>query len=304
MAACPPCCSTPPTSPTSNATAPSSARTRGANSAQLEQGVFDRARAVQDANLALDSQRRQLMALFAQAPGFMAVLRGPEYVFEIANAAYEELIANENIVGRRIADVLPEIVDQGYMELLDQVRLTGRRFVGRGMRVQLARAGELAPRYVDFIYQPIVDETGEVAAIFVQGADVTDREMLVAALRESERALRDADLRKDRFLATLAHELRNPLAPIGTAAALLQVASDTAGARARSQRDHRSAGAASHAPGQRSAGRLARHQRSRGRWTCSGWTSPIRCTRRRSRWPRWSPARRRRCRCSCRTPRC
>ena len=202
------------------------ARTRGANTAQLEQGVFDRARAVQDANLALDSQRRQLMALFAQAPGFMAVLRGPEYVFEIANAAYEELIANENIVGRRIADVLPEIVDQGYMELLDQVRLTGRRFVGRGMRVQLARAGELAPRYVDFIYQPIVDETGEVAAIFVQGADVTDREMLVAALRESERALRDADLRKDRFLATLAHELRNPLAPIGTAAALLQVASE------------------------------------------------------------------------------
>jgi PAS domain S-box-containing protein len=51
--------------------------------------------------------------------------------------------------------------------------------------------------------------------------DVTDRRLAEARLRDSEEALRKADQRKDEFLATLAHELRNPLAPIRSAAELL-----------------------------------------------------------------------------------
>ena len=51
--------------------------------------------------------------------------------------------------------------------------------------------------------------------------DVTDRRQTEARLRESEETLRKADHRKDEFLATLSHELRNPLAPIRTAAEML-----------------------------------------------------------------------------------
>ena len=51
--------------------------------------------------------------------------------------------------------------------------------------------------------------------------DVTDRRLAEARLRDSEEALRKADQRKDEFLATLSHELRNPLAPIRTAAEML-----------------------------------------------------------------------------------
>ena len=51
--------------------------------------------------------------------------------------------------------------------------------------------------------------------------DVTGRRRVEARLRQSEEALRKADQRKDEFLATLAHELRNPLAPIRTAAEML-----------------------------------------------------------------------------------
>ncbi|WP_197427195.1 PAS domain-containing sensor histidine kinase [Noviluteimonas gilva] len=326
---------------------------QGATPEQLWQGVVSRARAVQDANSALEAQRSHLMSLFAQAPGFMAVISGPDYVFEIANPAYEELVGRRDLIGRKLAEALPEIMEQNYLQLLDQVRETKRRFVGRGMEVKLASSGgELHPRFVDFVFQPIVGDDGQAAAIFVQGHDVTDREAALDALRESEQrfrtiaemipqmvwstlpdgyhdyynrqwyaytgvpegstdgegwngmfhpedqprawerwrhslltgepyeieyrlrhrsgeyrwtlgralpirdatgtivrwmgtcteiheqklvqealerseySLRDADQRKDRFLATLAHELRNPLAPISTAASLLRLSPD------------------------------------------------------------------------------
>src|SRR5439155_25368987 len=49
-----------------------------------------------------------------------------------------------------------------------------------------------------------------------------EREAADRALRESEARLKQADRRKDEFLATLAHELRNPLAPIRNAVELLR----------------------------------------------------------------------------------
>jgi signal transduction histidine kinase/ActR/RegA family two-component response regulator len=53
--------------------------------------------------------------------------------------------------------------------------------------------------------------------------EITERRRAEARLRESEEALRDADRRKDEFLATLAHELRNPLAPIRNAVEILRL---------------------------------------------------------------------------------
>jgi PAS domain S-box-containing protein len=68
---------------------------------------------------------------------------------------------------------------------------------------------------------PIKDEDGNITEWFGAASDVTERKATEQALRESEEALRDADRRKDEFLAMLAHELRNPLAPIGNASELL-----------------------------------------------------------------------------------
>lgn len=56
--------------------------------------------------------------------------------------------------------------------------------------------------------------------------DITERVRMEQALRASEARLREEDARKDRFLATLAHELRNPLAPLRNALSLLRLAKD------------------------------------------------------------------------------
>ena len=55
----------------------------------------------------------RFVALFDQAPTFMALLRGPEHRFELANAAYLRLVGNRPVIGRTLAEALPEAVAQG-----------------------------------------------------------------------------------------------------------------------------------------------------------------------------------------------
>src|SRR5688572_14453123 len=61
---------------------------------------------------ALAVERERLAVVFRQAPAFLAVLRGPEHVFELANDAYYRLIAHREVVGRRLVDALPEVREQ------------------------------------------------------------------------------------------------------------------------------------------------------------------------------------------------
>jgi PAS domain S-box-containing protein len=168
----------------------------GLTQEQLEGGVLSRAAAVQRSNERLTAQLDFVEDLFAQAPGFMAVLRGPDYVFERANEAYETLVRRRGVVGQHLAEVLPEVVQQGFIGLLDRVRATGEAFVGRDVPVVLADgAGGSVTRFVDFVYQPIRDAAGRMDAVFVQGVDVTDRHVALAASRESEARFRTiADL--------------------------------------------------------------------------------------------------------------
>lgn len=146
--------------------------------------VLVRAQAVQEDNQRLETERNRLFDMLMQAPGFVAVLSGPEHVFQMHNPAYAQLIGHRAITGQAIRDALPELVGQGYYEFLDNVYATGEPHEGRGSRVQLQRTADapLETVYLNFIYQPIRDGAGKVAGIFVQGHDVT--EAVIAAERQ------------------------------------------------------------------------------------------------------------------------
>ncbi|MGA3156836.1 MAG: ATP-binding protein [Steroidobacteraceae bacterium] len=161
----------------------------------------------------LAAERERFIQWFDQAPTFIALLRGPEHLIELANPGYLRLVGNRPVVGRTIAEALPDAVEQGYLALLDEVYRSGKPHSATGAKytVQVKPGEPSVERYVDFVYQPILDAGGAVTGILVQGLDSTDRTL-------SDQAVREADLRKDEFLAMLAHELRNPLAPIGNAA--------------------------------------------------------------------------------------
>ena len=180
------------------------------------------------ANQRMAAERDQLGQLFEQAPTFMTLLSGPSHKFEIANPSYLKLVGRE-VVGKTLAEAMPDAVEQGFGTLLDRVYETGEAYIATGARfMSHSQPGvPAAERFVDFVYQPITGKDGRVTGIFVEGADVTDRETSDAALRASEvkyrelaQALAQSNQAKDEFLATLAHELRNPLAAIRNALTL------------------------------------------------------------------------------------
>ncbi|UVF21605.1 PAS domain S-box protein [Microvirga terrae] len=130
----------------------------------------------------------RLREMFEQAPGIMAMFRGPDHVYEMANAAHLDHIGHRDLIGKTVREALPELAGQGIVELLDEVYATGTPYVGHQRAVSLQRQAG-APRetrYVDFVFQPIRDARGRVMGIFVQGHDVTEHVRSQLALRESE----------------------------------------------------------------------------------------------------------------------
>lgn len=122
------------------------------------------------------SETDRIYSLFERSPSFMAILEGPELTYKLTNPAYLELVGHRNLIGRSVRDVLPEIGDQGYLDLFEKVYQSGEAFNGQRLPVQLNRTsdGALETRYVDFVMQPMFDESGRIAGIFVEGYDVTD----------------------------------------------------------------------------------------------------------------------------------
>ena len=146
--------------------------------------VLRRAQSVQEDNRRLETERNRLVEMFMQAPGFVAILSGPEHCFQMHNAAYSQLIGYRDIAGKSVREALPELEGQGFYDFLDEVFATGEPYEGRESVAQLQRTpdGPLETVYLNFIYQPIRDDAGAVVGIFVQGHEITDN--VLAAQRQ------------------------------------------------------------------------------------------------------------------------
>lgn len=134
-----------------------------------------------------NKERERQQQLFEQMPGFVALLSGPEHVYEYANRSYREVAGHRELVGLTVRQAFPDIEGQGFYELLDTVRATGERFSTAAIPIWLNADAE--PTFVDLLYEPIKDETGEVSGILVGGYDVTQATKAANALRELNETL-------------------------------------------------------------------------------------------------------------------
>ncbi|HEX8604099.1 MAG TPA: PAS domain-containing protein [Pseudoduganella sp.] len=156
---------------------------------QMEQERERDRAALHQQNRRLREETGLLRELFEQAPSFMAVLRGPEHVFELANRPYLRLVGGRDVVGKPVGQALPEVRGQGFVDLLDRVYTSGEHYVGRQLKVDLlGDDGLLEPRYLDFVYQPLRAADGSVTGVFVEGVDVTDHILTEERLRMAQQA--------------------------------------------------------------------------------------------------------------------
>ena len=157
---------------------------------RTQQGEAERARLLSE----LETERTRLVDIFTHAPAFIASLRGPDHIFELANAHYYKLVGQRDLIGKRVRDAFPEVEGQGFFELLDNVYETGVPFAGDEMPVELARGADapLEQRYINLVYQPLTDVEGTVSGIICHGVDVTEQVLSRRRLEETENQLRQS----------------------------------------------------------------------------------------------------------------
>jgi signal transduction histidine kinase len=189
---------------------------------------------------ARDPLLRAASTILRDAPMAIALLRGPDFVFELANQRCERMLSNRALIGKRVGDVLvPLSAAQRapILHALAHVRDTGETFRENEFPVsgQLEN-GDTQPAYFMFTCQPLHEGPAPIDWIVAVALDVTEqvelrreiesmsreREQLLRQEQDARAAAEAANRVKDEFLAVLGHELRNPLAPITTALALMR----------------------------------------------------------------------------------
>ena len=146
----------------------------------------------------VETSEQQVRALVESAPFPIGVYVDDDLRIQLANDAILTAWGKgSDVVGRRFADVLPELADQPIVEQLHHVRTTGEPLHLRNERVELVIDGSLKPFYFNYSFTPLRDAAGTVTGILNTAADVTDlalaRERLEAyagELQESEARFR------------------------------------------------------------------------------------------------------------------
>ena len=129
----------------------------------------------------------------------------------------------EEAVGRSIILIIPPELQAEERQILEKVR-SGER-VDHFDTTRVTKDGRRIP--ISLTVSPVRDSRGVIIGASKVARDISERALSEEALRRSEEALRDADRRKDEFMALLAHELRNPLAPIRYALATARMSNRT-----------------------------------------------------------------------------
>lgn len=177
-----------------------------------------------------ESARRLVEAerdrLLLDAPVGAAVMMGHDLIYRLVNAVYADVSGRpaEEMVNRPFVEVYPELNGSPVHEKFKEVFRSGEPFVSEATLVQIHRnGGALDDRYFTYNLSPLRTLAGEVSGLMVIAVDITTEVESRAQVEQLNVELKAAARAKDEFLAMLAHELRNPLAPIGAAAEILQI---------------------------------------------------------------------------------
>lgn len=124
-----------------------------------------------------EAVRSAVRGIVEHLPLVVIITRGREHRIELANRAAKNYLGRDDVEGSLLERVIPEIRDQGFLTLLDNVIAGGQPFEGVEVPVSWKPEGAAEPRHGFFhvIYQPLFAPSGEANGILHLGVDVTDQ---------------------------------------------------------------------------------------------------------------------------------
>lgn len=132
----------------------------------------------------LEESERKFRNLVDEAPMATAIYSGREMIVSLANEAMLRLWGKDaSVIGKALHLGLPELEGQPFLQLLDDVFISGQAYSAKDARADLVVDGVLQSFYFNYTYKPLRDMSGNVYAILNMAADVTDS---VLARREIE----------------------------------------------------------------------------------------------------------------------
>ena len=130
-------------------------------------------------------------SIIEQAPMAIALLTGRELIIEVGNdKMFEVLGRSRDVTGSKVADVFPELADQGFIEMMQSVYDTGVPYFANGTLVKLNRTGAIEDVYFDFAYTPLRYADGSVTGVMAMGTEVTAQVVAKKAIEGSEAKFR------------------------------------------------------------------------------------------------------------------
>lgn len=149
--------------------------------------------ALQLAHTETKQQRDMLKQFFMEAPAGICILSGPEFIFELANPLYQQLIGRNDLLGKPLFTILPQLKGQPVEAILNNVYHNNEFFEGHDLNIPIPDkdTGILKDRYFNFIYQPRHDANNEVNGVLVFVYEVTEIANTKKALQESEYKFRN-----------------------------------------------------------------------------------------------------------------
>jgi PAS domain S-box-containing protein len=116
-----------------------------------------------------------LRGVFMEAPVAIAIYRGPEHIIELANSRMLEYWGRsaEEVTNKSLFKALPELEQQGFREIMDEVYSTGKRFISGELAVQLLRYGQMETIYINLTVEPLRDEQDRINGMMAVAADIS-----------------------------------------------------------------------------------------------------------------------------------
>ena len=131
-------------------------------------------------------------SLIGAAPIGIGLLMGRDLILESANQKYIDLIGKGNdIEGKKFTAIMPELVGQPYLKILDDIFITGKSYHSFADPVSVIRNGLLRHEFYDIDYAPLFDGGGKVYAILNIATDVTIQTQLNINVKESEKRFKN-----------------------------------------------------------------------------------------------------------------